>query len=289
MTSKVSLLEARVSAGNFVLGLMVLLLGFEYFTSRYLSRVPDYRLSVLVGGATAAYFLALRFIGYSRRRGMGTLHSAALSAVDLLAGFGVVGLALEYGNYPAAFLLDVSPALYSFAPSGSIPAYAMSSAFAFFMVPRAALHFALPPASKAAAVPQSIAKTVPEELEELIGALEETIRKLRAEAEEENPVVDPRNAKLLVRLVRTAEALHLLWPGLKLEGLRVTAEVPQSVPLPGMIGADRRSRWSNLIVIGLESPVDVKKEELTSVLSANPWAGVLTQRALRTKRQRQSD
>ncbi|MDV3278209.1 MAG: hypothetical protein LYZ69_07060 [Nitrososphaerales archaeon] len=283
MTRLGSYLEARVTAGNFILGLMVLVLGYEYFTSRYLSRFPDYRLSYLIGAVTVVYFLALRFIDYNKRREMSTLESAVTSALDLLAALGVVGLALEYGNYPVAFLLNVDPSLYSFAPPGSISVYVLTAAFAVFIAPRTATHFLLPPAPQ-----PKIASPAPfviraGSFEELVAALEQKTNELRDGAGPEGAVVDPRNVRLLLRLARVVEGLHQLWQALELEG-RELRELPPAAGWQGVFRRERGSEWKGLIVVGPEAAAPPEKEALTEVLVGNPWASVLSKRALRGSR-----
>lgn len=276
MTSKIRYLEAKVSAGNFILGLMVLLLAYEYFTSRYLSRFPDYRLSYVMGAVTVSYFLALRFINYNKRREMPGLLSAATSTLDLLAALGVVGIALEYGNYPVAFLLNVDPSLYSFAPPGSISVFVLTAAYVLFIIPGAVTHFFLPPIPQPKIAPQAPIKITAGDLDDLITALEQTTDNLRNEEGPTRSAIDPRNLRLLLRLDRVVDQLRSLWQGLELEG-RTVMEFPEA----GRFGATRRRRSSEsyrLIVLVPETAAPPEKESLTEVLVANPWASVLARR-----------
>lgn len=284
MTSRISYLEARVSAGNFILGLMVLLLGYEYLTSRYLSRFPDYRLSYLMGAATIVYFLGLRFVNYNKRREMSGLASAVSSTLDLLAALGVVGLALQYGNYPVAYLLNVDPSLYSFAPPGSISVYLLTAAFAVFVAPRAVAHFLLPPVPQPKIAPPAPFVIRAGNFEDLVAALEQRTNALRNETGPDGAVVDPRNVRLLLRLSRVVDGLRQVWQGLEVEG-RSVKEMPEPAGWTGVFRRERGSEWSGLVVIGPEPAAPPEKEALTEVLIGNPWASVLSKRALRGSRE----
>lgn len=281
---KTSFLEARVSAGNFILGLLVLLLSYEYFTSRYLSRFPDYRLSYLIGTVTVAYFVVLRFINYHKKRQLPIIPSAATSTLDLLAALGIVGFALQYGNYPVAFLLNVDPSLYSFAPSGSIPVYLLTAAFVIFIIPRAATQLVLPPIPQRAvaqdplAIPQSTVRIRAGSLEELVAALEQKTIELKNGPA--GVAADSKGANLVYRLTGIIDGLRSMMPGVEIEG-PPSEQLPEVVTWLGSVVPQRKSRWSNLTVLGLEPIAPPEKESLTSVMNQNPWAAVLSQRAVR--------